>query len=95
MFGNIKAQYANLKLRFLRWRMASYIRDRKIGGHISYYAVSIIGILAAVSLYTPIAQQAIKQYKNVDICLLLSADPLGRKDMYFNDFRKKYTELLA
>ena len=74
---NISAQYANLKLRFLRWRMASYIRVRKISGRISYYAVSIVGILTAVLLYTPFAQQAIMQYKNVDTLFIAIGGMLG------------------
>ena len=74
---HIKAKIANYKLKFLTWRMASFIRIRKVGIHISFFGVTILGVLLAIILFSPFAQQAISQYKNVDTLFIAIGGMIG------------------
>mgnify|MGYP001619385860 FL=1 len=74
---NIRAKCANLKLKFLQWRTACFIKTSRIWRHISFYSITILGILMASSLYLPTAQQAITQFNNVDTLLIAIGGMLG------------------
>ena len=73
----IISSYANLKLKLLQWRIASFVRIGKIWSHISSCSITILGILMASSLYLPTAQQAITQFNNVDTLLIAIGGMLG------------------
>lgn len=74
---NIRAKYANLKLKFLQWRIASFVRIGETWSHLSFYSLTILGILMASILYLPSAQQAIAQFNNVDTILIAMGGMIG------------------
>lgn len=74
---NIKVKYANLKLKLLQWRTSSFVRIGKICSHISFYSLTILGILMASILYLPSTQKAIAQFNNVDTLLIAIGAMLG------------------
>ncbi|MGH7793087.1 MAG: hypothetical protein ACREOB_12310, partial [Thermodesulfobacteriota bacterium] len=77
LVSRLRVKVNILTLRILKWRVASVIRLRKLGTRLSYYAVTILGVIMAGALYYPAAQKAISEFKNLDTIFIAAGGMIG------------------
>ncbi len=77
MLGRIKVIVARMRFGLFKWRTASSVRVQRISIHISYYIVTILGLLLAAYLYLPSSQDAIAKYKGLDTAFIAMGGMIG------------------
>lgn len=77
MKHSLKGKIANNIFKALKWLALFLFRIRRIGIHINYYIVTILGFLLATGLYLPIAQKSIAEFKNLDTIFIAAGGMIG------------------